>query len=92
MPEWITIVVGAVEQGETILHLICSQRRVDLASAQWRENWSHNGNENRVLRPFLLRLLPLPKGWRVLTNGIPDMARSVAEHGKFHLPQQSRTA
>lgn len=89
VPEWITIVVASVEDGRTIFDLTCSHNYIDPTTTEWRERWASVGQPTRDLLPFTLRLPVLPKGWRIQAGGLPDMARSVAEHGKFSLSKAS---
>jgi len=91
VPEWITIVVGEIRDNQTVVHLTASKNDIDPDADEWQANWAKIGPPTRDLLPFLLRLPPCPKGWRLLTNGIPDMARSLAENELPDLPVPERT-
>jgi hypothetical protein len=85
VPDEIRIIVASVEEGRTVVHLLHSRVYIDPISPEWEENWASISEGVRVFYPFLIRIPRPPTGWRIVVNGLPDLARSVAENGKYPL-------
>ena len=54
---------------------------------EYREKSAVVSPRVRDFLPFLMRMPPPPEGWRIKIGGVPDMPRSLAEHGKYCLPK-----